>query len=89
MSVTSISSKNKNLLWAVSAGRCEYIGCNKVLHTDPYAKPCYILYIHIFPQIPPKEDFYSLKKYLLHSFCIYFYLYILLKDNILASEAFL
>lgn len=34
MSVTSISSKNKNLLWAVSAGRCEYIGCNKVLHTD-------------------------------------------------------
>lgn len=30
MSVTSISSKNKNLLWAVSAGRCEYIGCNKV-----------------------------------------------------------
>ena len=28
MSVTSISSKNKNLLWAVSAGRCEYIGCS-------------------------------------------------------------
>ena len=34
MSVTSISSKNKNLLWAVSARRCEYIASNKVLHKD-------------------------------------------------------
>jgi hypothetical protein len=34
MSVTSITTKNQNLLWAVSGGRCEYAGCNKVLHTD-------------------------------------------------------
>lgn len=30
----SVSEKNKNLLWAVSAGRCEYDGCNEILHTD-------------------------------------------------------
>lgn len=41
MSVTSISDKNKNLLWAVSAGRCEYEGCNRVLHTDILTKKKY------------------------------------------------
>lgn len=41
MSVTSISEKNKNLLWAVSAGRCEYEGCNRVLHTDILTKKRY------------------------------------------------
>ena len=29
-----VTNKNKNLLWAIAAGRCEYEGCNKVLHTD-------------------------------------------------------
>lgn len=41
MSVTSISDKNKNLLWAISGGRCEYTGCNKVLHTDILTKKRY------------------------------------------------
>ena len=60
MSVTSISSKNKNLLWAVSAGRCEYIGCNKVLHTDILTnKKCNSAYIaHIVGDEPtgPRGD---------------------------------
>lgn len=38
MSVTSISTKNRNLLWAVSGGRCQYEGCNKVLYTDILTK---------------------------------------------------
>lgn len=60
MSVTSISSKNKNLLWAVSAGRCEYAGCNKVLHTDILTnKKCNSAYIaHIVGDEPtgPRGD---------------------------------
>lgn len=34
MSTTTISPFNKNLLWIYAAGRCQYRGCNKVLHTD-------------------------------------------------------
>ena len=41
MSKTSITIKNQNLLWAISAGRCEYEGCNKVLHTDILTKKRY------------------------------------------------
>lgn len=41
MSNTKISSKNQNLLWAISCGRCEYEGCNKVLHTDILTKRRY------------------------------------------------
>lgn len=41
MSVTSITQKNKNLLWAVSGGRCEYEGCNCILHTDILTKKAY------------------------------------------------
>lgn len=41
MSVTSISDRNKNILWAISGGRCEYLGCNKVLHTDILTKKRY------------------------------------------------
>lgn len=41
MSVTSITAKNQNLLWAISGGRCEYIGCNKILHTDILTKKRY------------------------------------------------
>lgn len=41
MSVTNISPKNQNLLWAISGGRCEYEGCNKVLHTDILTKKRY------------------------------------------------
>lgn len=38
MSVTSISDKNKYMLWAISGGRCQYRGCNKILHTDILTK---------------------------------------------------
>lgn len=41
MSSTSVSQKNQNLLWAQSAGRCEYEGCNKILHTDILTKKKY------------------------------------------------
>lgn len=38
MSVTSIDNKNKYMLWAISGGRCQYRGCNKILHTDILTK---------------------------------------------------
>jgi len=38
MSNTTIKIKNQNLLWAMSGGRCEYEGCNKVLYTDMLTK---------------------------------------------------
>ena len=41
MSITDVTSKNRNLLWAISGGRCEYEGCNKVLHTDILTKKTY------------------------------------------------
>jgi hypothetical protein len=41
MSNTKITTKNQNLLWAISGGRCEYAGCNKVLHTDILTKKRY------------------------------------------------
>lgn len=41
MSSTKITTKIQNLLWAISAGRCEYEGCNKVLHTDILTKRIY------------------------------------------------
>ncbi len=41
MSQTRISTKNQNLLWAISAGRCQYEGCNKVLHRDILTKRTY------------------------------------------------
>ena len=41
MSTTKISQKNQNLLWAVSGGRCQYDGCNKILHTDILTKKKY------------------------------------------------
>lgn len=34
MSKTKIPEKIQNLLWAQSAGRCEYEGCNKILYRD-------------------------------------------------------
>lgn len=37
----SVSTKNQNLLWAISGGRCQYDGCNKVLHTDILTKEQY------------------------------------------------
>jgi hypothetical protein len=61
MSTTKISVKNQNLLWAISAGRCEYEGCNKVLHTDILTKKKYnSAYIaHIVADEPngPRGDF--------------------------------
>lgn len=41
MSLTSVSDRNKNLLWAISGGRCEYEGCNEVLHTDILTRKTY------------------------------------------------
>ena len=41
MSVTNITPKNQNLLWAISGGRCEYEGCNRILHTDILTKKKY------------------------------------------------
>jgi hypothetical protein len=38
MSITSISDKNKYMLWSISGGRCQYRGCNKILHTDILTK---------------------------------------------------
>lgn len=38
MSQTNMSAKNQNLLWAISGGRCQYEGCNKILHTDILTK---------------------------------------------------
>ena len=56
----SVSTKNQNLLWAISGGRCEYDGCNKILHTDILTKKRYnSAYIaHIVAQKPdgPRGD---------------------------------
>lgn len=41
MSKTPISTKNQNLLWAISGGRCEYAGCNNVLYRDILTKRTY------------------------------------------------
>lgn len=38
MSVTSITNKNKYLLWAITAGRCQYRGCNQPLTQDILTK---------------------------------------------------
>jgi SMODS-associated and fused to various effectors sensor domain len=38
MSVTSISDKNRYLLWVKSGGRCQYRGCNKSLQQDILTK---------------------------------------------------
>lgn len=60
MSNTKITTKNQNLLWAVSGGRCEYAGCNKVLHTDILTnRKCNSAYIaHIVADEPsgPRGD---------------------------------
>lgn len=41
MSKTSIPNKVSNLLWAKSAGRCQYEGCNKILYEDIITKSSY------------------------------------------------
>jgi len=41
MSVTSISDKNKYLLWVKSGGRCQYKGCNTPLYQDILTKRFY------------------------------------------------
>jgi len=46
MSKTKITTKTQNLLWAMSGGRCEYEGCNKILYMDLLTKKKYnIAYI--------------------------------------------
>ena len=55
-----MSNRNQNLLWAMSGGRCEYDGCNRVLHTDILTKWKYnSAYVaHIVAQKPdgPRGD---------------------------------
>jgi hypothetical protein len=34
MSVSTISTKNRQLLWGMAAGRCQYAGCNRKLYED-------------------------------------------------------
>ncbi|MBL4653915.1 MAG: HNH endonuclease [Flavobacteriales bacterium] len=41
MSVTGISDKNKFMLWAKTAGRCQYRGCNNPLYQDILTKRNY------------------------------------------------
>jgi len=41
MSRTRILGKNQNLLWAISAGRCQFRGCNKALYIDILTKKKY------------------------------------------------
>lgn len=41
MSHTKINTKTQNLLWAISGGRCQYDGCNKVLYQDILTKKNY------------------------------------------------
>lgn len=59
MSVSHIPEKIKNLLWAVSAGRCEYMGCNEVLYQDLLtAKNVNKAYIaHIYADSPEGPRF--------------------------------
>ncbi len=60
MSVTSISDKNKYLLWVKAGGRCMYRGCNKSLYQDIITKrdfnQSYIA--HIIADVPggPRGD---------------------------------
>ncbi|MFM7017714.1 SAVED domain-containing protein [Flavobacterium sp.] len=60
MSVTSITDKNKYLLWVKSGGRCQYRGCNKSLTQDILTKrnfnQAYIA--HIVADVPrgPRGD---------------------------------
>lgn len=60
MSVTSISSANRYILWGKAAGRCQYRGCNKPLFVDALTKSefnqAYIA--HIVADVPggPRGD---------------------------------
>ncbi len=60
MSVSKIPDKVKYLLWTVSAGRCQYRGCNKPLHQDILTKKQFnSAYIaHIVADVPggPRGD---------------------------------
>ncbi len=60
MSVSNISDANKFMLWAISAGRCAYKGCNISLHQDILTKKMYNkAYIaHIVADVPggPRGD---------------------------------
>jgi len=60
MSKTKINLQNQNLLWAISGGRCEYEGCNKILHTDILTKKrynsAYIAHIVADEPIGPRGD---------------------------------
>ena len=38
MSITTISEKNKFMLWGKAAARCQYQGCNQKLYLDPLTK---------------------------------------------------
>jgi len=54
MSKTSIPQRIQNILWAKSAGRCEFPGCNKILYRDELTKSEYnsSLIAHIIADSP-------------------------------------
>lgn len=60
MSTTRIPTKTQNLLWAISAGRCEYAGCNTVLYQDlltsKKVNKAYIAHIHADEIGGPRYD---------------------------------
>lgn len=60
MSVTSISEKNKLLLWIKSGGRCQYRGCNTTLYMDVLTKrnynQAYIAHIVADSENGPRGD---------------------------------
>ena len=60
MAIKNVSDKNKFILWGLSAGRCQYKGCNEFLGSDPVTKGKYnMAYIaHIVATAPggPRGD---------------------------------
>lgn len=55
-----ISPKTQNILWALSGGRCQYEGCNKILHRDLLTKrtsnKSYIAHIVAYEPTGPRGD---------------------------------
>lgn len=60
MSRSSIPQNISNLLWAKSAGRCQYEGCNKILYEDGLTKrgynTAYIAHIIADSEDGPRGD---------------------------------
>ena len=57
MAIKNVSDKNKFILWGLSAGRCQYKGCNEFLGSDSVTKGKYNI-AHIVATAPggPRGD---------------------------------